>query len=67
MTPQEELDLFTRLPANQLEKWLDGHEADAVKFLKASSDPVALARAQGKALFIDEMKKLLAKAKNLRQ
>ena len=67
MTPQEELELFSRTPVNQFEKWLDDQEAEAVKYLKASSDPTALARAQGKALFIDEMKKLLAKAKSLRQ
>lgn len=67
MTPSEEVDLFSRLAGfNHFVAWLDREEASAMKYLIGSSEPVALHRAQGKALFIDEMKKLLAKGKSLR-
>jgi hypothetical protein len=47
-------------------RWLDEERASAVKYLVAASDPVLIHRAQGKAVFIEEILKLLDKAKSMR-
>ena len=65
MTPKDELELFARIPRNQMEAWLAEREAETVKVL-AMSEGAMLHRAQGKFGFIEEMKKLLAKSKDLR-
>lgn len=67
MEPTKVLELFRQLSAhNGLDAWLKHEKADAVKYLVEARDPVAIHRAQGKSLFIDEMTKLLDKVKNLR-
>lgn len=66
-TPAQVVEIFARLAGDsRFEAWLTTQHADAVKYLVEARDPVALHRAQGKALFIDEMAKLLAKGKALR-
>lgn len=65
MTPKEEVEVFSRL-GGQFEKWLDMQQTDAVKYLTSAGDPMAIYRAQGKALLIEEMRKLLIAGKNLR-
>lgn len=64
--PNRELEVFARLASPPFEAWLAAEEAQVVSYLKSAGDAVAIHRAQGKALFIDDMKKLLAKAKSLR-
>lgn len=63
MTPAQEIELFARMPTNQFEAWLDEQHAVAVRYLSEAMEPVAIHRAQGKVLFINEMKKLLARTK----
>lgn len=66
MTPQEEMEVFSQLGGvHRFEKWLSEQEAMTIKYLR-EADGVALHRSQGKALFIEEMKKLLAKARTIR-
>lgn len=67
MTGLQEAELFARLGSDsRFEAWLAESKADAIKYLAGSVDAVALHRAQGKYLFIEEMEKLLAKGKTLR-
>lgn len=68
MTGQEELIMFARIRAsggNQLEEWMAEKEASAVKTM-AAGDGVVMHRAQGRYLFLDEIKKLLDASKNAR-
>jgi hypothetical protein len=66
MTGQEELELFAVFArSSRFTDWLDAQEADNIKILKVA-DGARLAKAQGKAQFIDEMKSLLLKSKDLR-
>jgi hypothetical protein len=67
MTPQQEIELFARLAADQrFEAWLAEQQAENVKYLIQSLDPVAIHRAQGASLLIEKMTKLLARGKTLR-
>lgn len=67
MDTAKEMSLFARLAGVQgFDEWLRDADTDAMKYLKSSVDPMAIHRAQGKSLFIEEMTKLLAKAKDLR-
>jgi hypothetical protein len=63
MTGAEELDVFARVGGQRFEAYLDKEMASAMNYLRQSTDPIQIHRAQGKALFIEEMKKLLAAAK----
>ena len=63
MTPSEEKELFSRLGGHLFEKWLDSELVDAMKYLMQATDPVALHRAQGTALFIEKINKHIAAAK----
>jgi hypothetical protein len=65
MNGLQEKELFARMPISQFEQWLGEHMEQCTQYLTSASDPVAIHRAQGKALFISEMKKLLAAAKTL--
>ena len=47
-------------------RWLEEERLNAVKYLVGASDVVQIHRAQGKATFIEEMLKLLDKAKSMR-
>ena len=67
MEPAKELEVFSRLAGDsRFELWLTEQHGEAVKYLTEAREPVAIHRAQGKALFIADMKKLLEKGKNLR-
>jgi DNA recombination-dependent growth factor C len=67
MDASKELLLFSKLAGfTGFEDWLREQDADATKYLKSAGDTMAIHRAQGKALFIEEMTKLLAKGKTLR-
>jgi|LauGreDrversion4_2_1035121.scaffolds.fasta_scaffold15969_6 hypothetical protein len=67
MTPDKELKLFAHIGGyNEFLEWLDRQHEDAVKYLVEARDPVAIHRAQGKALFVADMKKLVSKARELR-
>ena len=59
MTAQEERELFHRLNSGQFDAWLDGQYQSSIKYLISATDTVAINRAQGRAQFIDEIKKLL--------
>ena len=67
MQPAKVMELFRQLSAhNGLGEYLQHERDESVKYLMEGRDPVVIHRAQGKSLFIDEMTKLLDKAKNLR-
>ena len=67
MTPEKKLKLFSHIGGyNELLAWLDEAYDEAVKYLVEARDPVAFHRAQGRAAFLLEMKKLVGKARELR-
>jgi hypothetical protein len=67
MTPEKTLRLFLHLSGHaELVEWLDAQHDEAVKYLVEARDPVAIHRAQGKAAFVAEIKKLLYKSRELR-
>ena len=67
MNNKEEMELFAVFSrSSRFMEWLEWQEAEVVKTLKVA-DGTMLAKAQGKAIFIDEMKKLLVAAKSLQQ
>lgn len=67
METRKELEVFAKLANDQrFAAWLDEQHADAVKYLVQATDLAMIHRAQGKASFIETMKKILVQANNLR-
>jgi hypothetical protein len=58
-------EVFGQLANTKFEAWLNAQEAITTKYLR-EADGIALHRAQGKALFIEEMKKQLTHARTVR-
>ncbi|NVN99232.1 MAG: hypothetical protein HXX17_07910 [Geobacteraceae bacterium] len=63
MTGAEELEIFARIGGQRFEAYLDKELVSTTKYLTQATEPLQIYRAQGKALFIEEMKKLLAASK----
>lgn len=67
MKAEQENELFARLAGDsRLEAWLNDKHAEAIRFLVEGTDAQMMNRAQGKARFIEDMKKLLLHGKTLR-
>jgi hypothetical protein len=62
----KDTDVFQRIPANVLRPWLEKEQAEALRLLTHGVDTVAIYRAQGRALFIEHLLKLLTAAQSTR-
>ena len=66
MSDLKDLEVFQRLPVNVIRPWLEKEQAEALRLLTQGVDTVAIYRAQGRALFIEHLLKLLTAAQSTR-